>query len=424
MKLKLPHWKCRVNVRELCRRWWHKLCPSRATWRLVAVVLLAIAMSFTVVPLLLDWSGAMSFSDDSRFTLSDFYSRTAYHSGPKTDHGNVVCVEMSSSEREDIAAVLLAIADTQTVSPSAICLDFYFSNSQNNSADSLLQAAMSKAGSRLVLPVSIDDAGRLQHLSYTDTLPCTAQASYGIINLPGNYFVEVMRSYRPYFPCEDGSLYPSFAAAAIELAGRESYYQTDKEVEVTYSFENMEVVRDVDVVEMAQSDPRRLRSIVDDKIVFVGGFDDLRDKYRTPVDELFAGVLVHAYAANTLLVGNSARRTPQWLNMLFAFVIGIAMAWLLTNGGRFGGARAAIVRLFICLTILLLLIIGSYVYVLFPDSPIILDFGLSVRMFALVMLATDMVGTAEWIYGRIKGRWIANRRKKSAKKSSLNNTKL
>ena len=372
----------------------------------LSVALLAWLLSYTAVPALFDWASVRSLRQSEHFLVSDFYNRIAYNGGPKFRHDNVMCINSTTTSRADIAALLDTLANPEIITPSAVSMDFFFSKPHNNHDDTLLLAAIRHLGSKLVLPVGLDEKRNLVSLSFFDNdediKSCGVR--YGIANLPGNFFTDVMRSYRPVFVLQDGTRVNSCAVEVIEAAGRKPICRSEEQIIINYPFEQILQVDDTVFMRMARNSDEReaLRELVGEAIVFIGTFDDLKDTYQTPIDELMPGVLIHAYAANTLIEGSEVRLTSTWLNKLIAAIITLIVAFFLVWSGRLGSATGASFKLFTCLLIFALLLFGAYYFVAHPEGPLCIMFDRAIKMMVLALLALQIIGFFDWIIQKIK----------------------
>ena len=383
----------------------------------VVVAIISLLLSYTAVPALFDWGSVRSLRQREHFLVSDFYNRMTYKSSNKARHNNVLCIGTTSATRADLAALIDTLANPDILSVAAVGIDFYFTNPYNTLDDTLLVDALSRLGSKAVLPVVLDDNDSVVKMSFFDDDPRIVKSgiNYGVVNLPGNFFTDVLRSYQPVFRLDKGT-FNSFALAAIKAAGRPTARPTanDDKLLISYPFEQILQLDDTVFMRMARNEQQLpvLRELVGEAVIFIGEFNDLRDTYQTPVDELMPGVLVHAYAANTLIEGNEIRMTPKWVNVMLAIIIGFFVSFVLVWSSKLGSLAGAAFRLFTFLMIFVLLIAGFYIFIANPQHPLCIMFDDSLKMMAMPFFGVQIYGVGEWISVKIK----AKREKKEQQK--------
>ncbi|MBQ9704789.1 MAG: CHASE2 domain-containing protein [Paludibacteraceae bacterium] len=191
--------------------WWKKNIQPYLV-KTSVVTLLTFLLTWSVLPTLLDFSAVMSLQDADSFRMSDFYNRVAAHSADKYASDRLLCLTYDGFSRDTIAQVLEKIA--ACCQPAAVGVDFHFLLPQDN--DARLVAAMQALHDRLVLPVTVagnDSDGYVLRGKpcFADSLP---EVRFGAVNLAGNYFLDVIRDFPPFFVAEGDTC----RNIAVELA--------------------------------------------------------------------------------------------------------------------------------------------------------------------------------------------------------------
>lgn len=82
---------------------------------------------------------------------------------------------------------------------------------------------------------------------------------------------------------------------------------------------------EIEVVDAARLHKEYVAERLRNKVVLVGDTADTKDTYRTPLHDAQAGVLIHAYALQTILGGSYIEEYKDWVNWTIAVLIGMLL---------------------------------------------------------------------------------------------------
>lgn len=397
--------------------------------KVIVITVSAVFFNDTLIPRFLDWSSVTSLQQDEKFVMSDFYNRLAARRDIRYDSENVVCIGCDYLERDSISALLRVLADTAMLKPAAVGLDMYFSQPQTADVDKRLSSALQLLGDRLVLPVKVAPADSglftIVELSYAELVESLPQAHRAAINLPGHLFVNLQRAYRPVFPLAGGDSIASFAGEMVRMVSKDDYdyavaekSEYAKSFNICYPFVNIDTISFDRFMQMARDESSRedLRRLVPDGIiVMIGAWNDMSDMFQVPTASVVPGVMVHAYAANTMLDRQFVEMSPGWLNWLLALIFGFiySLAMCVAYSGRFGSTGSAIVRIVTCLIVATMLVIGAYMFMFTSSHPYSLGFDKAITMLALTSLTYALYGVGEWLVALVMRKWQERKKRKA-----------
>ncbi len=260
---------------------------------------------------------------------------------------------------------------------------------------------------------------------FNDTLVRMGKnVSFGVINLAANYFTDVMRDFRYEFPLSD-TLSPALAEMyadriirsmpaemayqktladyshyASEDAIQRIFYQeverhfnnnNDRHVTINYMTDtvfvyNTECLLDTSAAYAAQRE--ELLDVAKGRAVILGSLTEVKDVYITPLPDLQAGVLVHAYGADTILSNLYITHVPDWLAYLIAVLICIAFSYI--NCWALERTDIAVNSITRTLQFLFALFLIWFGYMFFVHGNVYIDLVISILMLATSAFAYDL----------------------------------
>lgn len=390
------HFTCKLpklHLSDQARRW------LVLALHIVGITLLAVMLSRFVMYDISSLSVFSPMEKSNDFRMSDMYvSVAADDSHSKQVSNQITIVALDGCNRQDALDVIEIVSE---FAPKVIGLDIVF---REPTADDIQLFAVLNNTPNLVLPCKIDTfEGQFIHSHfafYEDSI----HGNYGYVNLYANTRRDIVREFKPQVMLQDSTTIFSMPAMMAQLAQPDKFVtlqQRNNPVE-TIAFDNVifhTINAKSDILGNDFSEEQLSRWLTG-KAVLIGDVSDFTDSYQTPVNGTMAGVLLHAYALNTILSEQYIDSTPHWLNWFIAIVLCVFFTWLNIIAKRqmnnVGNLLMRIVQLF---TMYLLLVIGCTHYVLFHQY---MDFAPAVLMIGLGALSFDLWFGAYSLYRLIK----------------------
>ena len=433
--------------------------------RSLIVTAVAALLTYWALPQLLELSAVMSARGQEDFSITDLYNKLAVDR-QKKDNGQVACINYEGGSRKEIAVLLDQLTCDTSRMPSVIALDFYFSSPKDPAIDSQLIQSLINASrkTRVVMPYIV----KYNKVEQNDTVnvyfssdyssyfnhqlaQLADNLSFGVINLAGNYFTDVMREFRFDFPITDSD--DNLVQTLLSLQGDTlsmrsipaeialQKYIGDKkhllllqnpDAEVSEKVVNQWKAEFENLVSMHYSDVQNkhitinymsdtllvfnaeqlldtaadascsrdeILDFVSGRAVLIGSLYDVKDTYITPRPDLQAGVLVHAYGANTILAEQYVDAVPKNVCIILAIIICFLFTLLnclACDKGKVAGN--AIVRLMQFCAMVIIIWCG---YKLFVERQIYLDFNISIAMLLTSIMTFDVIMAIELL-----ARWL------------------
>lgn len=241
-----------------------------------------------------------------------FYAAERYDSPVVNDR--FLIIDTSDSDRREIAEAITHAAEAEA---AVIGVDIIFSDATADSATTeTLCSAMTGARNLIVAAVHLnqwDDASQ----SYISTVS-TATDSLSLDPGYTNFLTDGDYSYiRNYTVAAPGSI-PSFAQAVADkyrrIYGDDSALTPTDEGIIDFSPQTFDII---DANDLAAID-----SLALGRMVLLGATASDEDYHFTPIGSM-SGVMIQAYAADTLL-SNPSAIAPQWVVWLICVILALA----------------------------------------------------------------------------------------------------
>ena len=338
----------------------------------------------------------LSSAEKNDFNLTDFYHIVADARPMRTLDSDIVLVDIANSERQDIADLLCILSEME---PAAVGLDVVFD--EERPADDALLDAMNRLPN-LVMAVGVSEApgsgGKFMVDDYSYFYPsCRSSHNHGVVNLPTKFSGATVRSFRPDFIDASGDTLPSLSVALVEMVNPDAVRRLrsrKSETELIDYPSRTFTTLDLDEV---PDNPSKIAG----KIVLIGSLAEKEDVHSTPISPEMPGVLIHAYAASTVLRSATYKVVGRAINMAIAFVLCFLLCY--TNITYKSPARAMWMRLAQLAVLYLIIRVGYY---LFIDRQVILDFSYTLLMLTFGFFALDLwTGMAHYaglLYKKLK----------------------
>ena len=340
------------------------------------------------------------------FQISDIYNAVEENKSVHVSSPDIVVVSVDNHNRDELLGDIRKISSAH---PAAIGMDVYFKVSKENIKDTALIETIMHT-ERLVGATGLkDDPNRIffmkDPLSFFEE---EFKPLVGFINVDADQSRNVIRTFHPYVLTAKGDTLKSFELVlasliqpekAAELLARGNEYETIDFISYDIPVIDVELLSD----EMLALDSSLLKEL-EGKMVFIGDIRDYDDMHVTPLHGLMPGVMVHAYALETILHSSYIETTPVWKNWLIAIVISLVfLTVLLIAKRRMSNAGNLLVRVSQFVFMYILVVFGCAI---FGQSHVYVDFAPSVLMLGFGALAFDLwfaiYGIITNIYSRIQ----------------------
>ena len=279
------------------------------------ITLLALAMSMVLAaPFTASTGAVFSTSEQSDYSITDFYNYVANNRALSYLDDNIVIVNIDRSDRYEIAEILNLLT---LLGPKGVGLDVTFEDVREG--DSVLLDAIFSTPN-IVQPIS------LQPIAGTDSF-YVESASYFFdpehpegfsgSGLPSKYHNSMVREMKTNFPTRGVGNVPSFAVALAEIADPDAVVRLNergKDLEViSFYSRRFRIYEPYEIVDNADEFTGRL--------VFIGAMSERGDLHPTPIETLTPGVVIHAHAAAAILGGRYLNTINNWLELALSALL-------------------------------------------------------------------------------------------------------
>ena len=355
-------------------------------WQAGMIIVLSLLLAIGLAQFILyDFSSIEMFAPLEKkldFQVSDIYNAVEEKKQVVDLSQDVIVVSVDECNREQTAELIHLIASYE---PKAIGVDLSFMTKKANN-DTLLDAITNTRNLVTATMVVKPDTGRYyerQHVSFFEDECDLPHVGYA--NLDAAHMWNIVRTFVPYVLVGERDTLRSMALELARIAAPEQARRVEsrgKEVEII-DYTDYEI----EVVDAARLQKAYVAERLRNKVVLVGDTADTKDTYRTPLHDSQAGVLIHAYALQTILSGRYIDEYPTWLNWTIAVCIG-----LLLIGGLLCAVEYQILNLFVRIAqfalMYVLIVCGCAIY---SRTHMYEDFAPSILMLGFGALSFDIV---------------------------------
>jgi CHASE2 domain-containing sensor protein len=141
-------------------------------------------------------------------------------------------------------------------------------------------------------------------------------------------------------------------------------------------------------------------TLLTDRIILIGDIHNIYDSYLSPLHETLPGIVLHAYALQTILSDNYINTSPAWLNWLIALflcvlftICNLAAKYHMSNFGNL------FIRLLQFVVMYVLIVIGS---IYFASHHNYIDFSPAILMIGFGSLSFDLWFGSIAVYNHLK----------------------
>lgn len=361
-------------------KWWHG----------AVIVLLSVAIAALFSAFLrADFSSIDIFAPIEKkvdFQVSDIYNMLEEDKPERELSTSVIVVSIDGMDREQ----LIDLIDTiRLYEPKAIGLDIYFSIPKAD--NSRLLQVVANTPEMVSISQVHKDTDELHYVEnflsfYDDTL---TPPHRGYANLDINHSWTVVRTFLPYVRSREGRIIPALSLELAKIAAPERAQQlmergnTEEIIDFTH--------REIEVLAAKRLKNPDVAKRLKGKVVLIGVINDTKDIYLTPLKEPAPGVLIHAYAAQTIITGQYIRTREPWLNwtiaVTFCFLL-VSLLLFASEKKEIGTALNLIIRIVVFLSVLIFVFLGCWV---FSARHMYVDYTPSLLMLTFGTMAFDIV---------------------------------
>ena len=389
--------KFRFDIKQLKQRLWHpdfsKLHFERFRIRTSVVqfvinvclaVLLSCLLSIFVLKGL-SLSPTSNIGSNSDFEMSDIYIKIL---DSRYCHklSDVIVVGIDGLNRRDVGNLVEKM--TMCSSPKVIGMDIWFKEPNSCDVDFIPQMKLCDDYGNLVIASMLNDPIKgeyttVEYSFFQQFIPFNT----GTINLDASTRYEVMRNFKTEFKVGDHKV-SSMPMEMIRLADDTLYDKLkklgDKSYMIYYPDSKIEIYSGKEILS-GKTDV----SVLDDKYVLMGDVNLMSDCFMTPLGSM-PGVMIHAYALNTLLEQRIIHNSPDFVVWLVTILICILFTTLdlFLRKLTIRGAKFFIMRILQGIVIISLIVFGIH---MLDSKSIYLNIAFPTSIIAIGLLSNDII---------------------------------
>lgn len=360
-------------------KWWVYFIRS------VAITLLSWLLSYVVVYNLEDIAVFASAEKSSDFEISDIYNTIANHSDVSYASPDVTVVAVDDCSRQEILDILEIVT---AYNPKVIGLDVFFRVASNDSA---IVISTLNSIPNLVLPciLQMQEDGQYERITYS-FVEKDVTTNYAYVNLNASAVVDVVRDFTPYCVIANGDTLHHIATEMAKIASPNKYltlqHRNNPTEIVKFSSVTIPVISARDILN--ETDEDYLSRYLTNRAILIGDVENINDMYSTPINGLVPGIIIHAYALNTIMTEAYTNISPSWLNRIIALLICFLFVFLnmivKNTWSHMGNMCMRFVQILLMFS---MVYIGSYWYTRYLQY---IDFSLLILMIGFSALAVDI----------------------------------
>lgn len=284
----------------------------------IIITILSILLSHFIIHDFESLSAFASSKSSADFEMSDIYNMVSNQRKVSIASPHVTVVAADECSRQELLDLLELVSEYE---PKAIGLDIFFRNAENDST-MVLEALQSTPN--LVLPCKLQptETGEYERIFYS-FVEEKLDANYAYVNLNASSTQDVVREFTPMTPIFPRDTLLHITTAMAEMVAPEQYdilRKRNKKTEtIKYSSIEIPIIHAHEILQSHNYD--YLSRHLTRRAVLIGDINNLNDMYSTPLKGLTPGVLIHAYALNTIITEAYTGVSPSWLNWMIAIFV-------------------------------------------------------------------------------------------------------
>lgn len=318
------------------------------------------------------------------FHITDIYNAVEKNNiddvGGRPLSEEVVVVGIDGLGRAETLEVIRKVASLQ---PAAIGLDFGMKDSVML-RDEVMEVIVSNP--LIVSPMELVPVGEE---TFRDSLLSFYEERYpvhrGFVNIDAAEMWNVIRTFHPMVLTADGDTLPNMVLEMARVAKPE---RAQALLDRHQAVEHIDFVsREIMVIPPHCLGMEEVENYMRGKAVLIGDTAYLPDMRITPLHEPMGGVLVHAYALQTILGNSYIQAWPEWLIWLIAFGLAGAFVLILQGARHLSNSGNWLIRMSQFVLMFLLVWCGCYIFSVYHTYA---DFTNVIAMLGFSALSFDI----------------------------------
>ena len=283
-----------------------------------AVVGTVLTLFFTWLAIHSSFTGNLfnTLADVDSSELIDLYTSSSHRTGvPK--YSNITVMPTDGCSRQEVTTALELLSEMES---QAIGLDVTFPYYADG--DEMLMEAIMSNGNLVMATCPSPN-------TYFESILREEGVTFGSVVLDVNSRHDIVRSFAPATYTKTDTTW-SFEIQLARMAGANvaKFYPYDEHAYILYSNLMIDTLSCKTLIN-PQADLTSIAEQLKGQIILIGDVNNPMDQFRTPVDADMPGVMVHAYALDTLLRGQTIEVSPNWVIWLTTFVVCVFFAFFI-----------------------------------------------------------------------------------------------
>ena len=370
--------KKKNHYRNYSKHIWAFCCSSwQEMVHILGITILAILFARFIVYDLMSLSVFAPMEKATDFQMSDIYQSISESKAIHQLSKDITIVSIDGYSRADVLDAVNLISE---YSPAAIGLDVFFSIPEQD--NSYLLSTLSSIPNLVCAGMFKQDMDatsfhHIQQSFYEDSIDVT----HGYANLNASSQRDVIRQFVPYVLTANNDTLLSMPAQLAKICYPLRYKTMLSRggVAETIAFDNIEFpIIPVQDVLSGEAD----ETLLSNRIVLIGDIHNLYDSYLSPLHNTLSGVVLHAYALQTIIYDNYINISPTWLNWLIALILGILFAicnlaakYHMSNFGNLFTRLLQFAMMYILIVIGSIYFASHHNYINFSPAILMIGFG-------------------------------------------------
>ncbi len=358
-------------------KWW------KEGLHVVAITVIALLLTRFIIYDVVSLGVFAPLEKEMDFETSDIYNAVKENKSVHPSSPDVVVVSVDKHDRKQVLMDIRKIAATE---PLAIGLDVHFKVYQED-VDSLLLATVLDPANRLVgCTKAVPDSNGCYKQSPMSYYEEKHNPVVGYTNIDPAKEQKVLRHFRPFVLKTDGDTLMSMELKIASIANPEMAQQLIARGNEVETIDYTRFV--IPVIDADDLDDPDIQAWIAHKVVMIGDVQDMEDMRITPLHGYVPGVIIHAYAVETILQASYIRTFQSWKNWLIAVSICLIFVALLLLARRtMSNVGNLLIRICQFAIMYVLVVCGCIV---FENHHTYVDFAPSILMLGFGTLAFDL----------------------------------
>lgn len=310
MKKKNHYRNYTKQIWEFCSTRWQKIV------HISGITILAILFARFIVYDLMSLSVFAPMEKATDFQMSDIYQSISESKAIHKLSKDITIVSIDGHSRADVLDIVNLISE---YSPAAIGLDVFFPVPEHD--NSYLLSTLSSIPNLVCAGMfeRDNDATSFHHITqsfYEDSIDVT----FGYANFNASSQRDVIRQFVPFVLTANNDTLLSMPAQLAKICHPLRYKTMllrGGSAE-TIAFDNIEfpIISAQDVLSGDVDE-----TFLSNRIVLIGDIHNIYDSYLSPLHNTLPGIVLHAYALQTIISDNYINTSSTWLNWLIALIL-------------------------------------------------------------------------------------------------------